>query len=142
MKKIYKENLLGKCALMWALQSAFDLNRGCACDFIYENDKDRIEFKCCGHKCRLLSVDEIDYENGTITMTILAKGVELEKWEVLTMCFVAKHFRYETLRKIVVEYYMCSGACHNDTWESDVDAFITDKQADWFDSYDSFMGYR
>lgn len=137
MKKIYKENLLGKNALLWVLDCAFDLNRGCGCEFWYEYDKDRIEFNFDGHKCRLLSVDKVDYKNGTIIMTILAKGKELKEWEVIRLNFIASHFRYETLYKIVYEFYMCSNACNNDTWADDVEGFIRDKQADWFDSYDA-----
>ena len=139
MKKIYKENLLGKCALMHALACAFDYNRGLGTEFWYPNDADRLEFTFDGHKCRLLAIDKVDEENGTITMEVLAKGKELKKWTDICLCFDARHFRYETLRKIVVEFYMCSEACHNDTWGDDVESFITDKCADWFDSYDSFM---
>lgn len=130
-----KNTKLEKIALFWALACAYDLNRGCGCDFIYEDDKDRIEFQCDGHKCRLLSVDKVDFENGYAMMTILAKGVELENWEVLTMNFLVTHFRYDTLYKIVTEFYMCSGACHNDTWADDFEMFIKDKQADWLDTH-------
>ena len=135
MKKIYKENLLGKSALLWALNCAFDLNRGLGTDNLWEND---IRFNFDGHKCRLLSIDEMDYNNGTITMVVLAKGKELKEWTNIRLAFKAHHFRYDTLRKIVEEFYMCSNACDNDTWGDNVDGFITDKCADWFDSYDSF----
>jgi len=136
MKKIYKENFLGKCALLWALDCAFDLNRGCGTDNLLENN---IQFEFDGHKCKLLSVDEMDYNKGTITMVVLAKGKELKEWTDIRLNFVATHFRYKTLRRIVEEFYMCSGACHNDTWGNDVDGFIRDKCADWFDSYDAAM---
>ena len=136
MRKIYKENFLGKCALLWALDCAFDLNRGCGTDSLYENN---IRFQFDGHQCRLLSIDEMDYNNGTIVMVVLAKGVELSEWTKVRMNFVATHFRYETLRKIVEDFYMCSNACANNTWGDDVDGFITDKCGDWFDSYDSAM---
>ena len=82
---------------------------------------------------------EENYNAGTIVMVVLAKGKELKEWEDIRLNFVATHFRYETLRRIVEEFYMCSGACHNDTWGDDVDGFIRDKCADWFDSYDSAM---
>ena len=134
MKKTYKENLLGKHALLWALSCAFDLNRGCGTDNLWENN---IRFNFDGHKCKLLSVDEMDYEKGTIIMVVLAKGKELKGWTDIRLNFVATHFRYETLRRIVEEFYMCSNACVNDTWGDDVDSFIKDKCADWFDSYDS-----
>ena len=137
MKKIYKENLLGKYALLFALDCAFDLNRGLGTDLWYPQDTDRLEFTFDGHKCRLLSIDEMDYKNSTITMVVLAKGKELKEWTDIRLCFEATHFRFETLRKIVVEFYMCSNACDNDTWADDVDSFIKDKCADWFDSYDS-----
>ena len=70
---------------------------------------------------------------------IYVQGKELTEWADIRLNFVATHFRYETLRRIVEEFYMCSGACHNDTWGDDVDGFIRDKCADWFDSYDSAM---
>ena len=136
MKKIYKENFLGKCALLWALDCAFELNKGCGTDSLYENN---INFQFDGHKCRLISIDEVDYEKQSITMVVLAKGVELKEREEIRLNFVATHFRYETLHKIVEEYYMCSGACHNDTWADNVDEFIKDKCADWFDNYDNAM---
>ena len=142
MKKIYKENFLGKCALLWALDCAFDLNRGLGTDLWYPYDTDRLQFEFDGHKCRLLSIDKVDYNNGTITMVVLAKGKELKEWTDIRLCFKATHFRYETLRKIVEEFYMCSNACNNDTWADDVDSFITDKCADWFDSYDSQIKFN
>ena len=43
----------------------------------YENDGDRFEFTFDGHRCRLLEINEADYIKGYITMTVLAKGVEL-----------------------------------------------------------------
>lgn len=134
MNKKSREEYLGKCALLWALSCAFDLNRGCGTDNLYEN---KIEFRFDGHKCRLLSIDDVDYCNGYVTMVVLAKGVELKEWENVRLNFIATHFRFGTLRKIVEEFYMCSNACNNDTWADDVDSFITDKMADWFDSYDS-----
>lgn len=134
MKKIYKENLLGKRALLWAMSCAFDLNRGCGTGNLWENN---IRFNFDGHKCKLLSVDEMDYEKGTIIMAVLAKGKELKEWTDIRLNFVATHFRYETLYKIVEEFYMCSNACDNDTWGDNADDFIKDKCADWFDTYDS-----
>ena len=136
MKKIYKENILGKSALLWALDCAFDLNRGCGCEFWSDRESDYIKFGFDGHMCKVLSVDSVDYEGGTIGMTILAKGKELTEWERISLTFMVRHFRYETLRKIVEEFYMCSNACNNDTWGDDVASFIKDKQADWFDSWD------
>lgn len=142
MKKVYKENYLGKSALLWALSCAFDLNRGFGCDFKgYENESDRVQFKFDGHKCKLLSVDKVDYENFTITATVLAKGKELKEWEDIRLTFKAHHFRYETLKKIVEEFYMCSNACANESWGNDVDAFISDKVGGWFFQYDYDMGY-
>ena len=133
MKKVYRENLLGKYALLWAMDCAFDLNRGCGTNNLWEND---IRFEFDGHKCRVLSIDKVDYENGTITMVVLAKGKELKDWTNIRLDFAATHFRYETLYKLVEEFYMCSNACDNDTWGDDVEDFIKCKCADWFDSYD------
>lgn len=133
MKKVYRENLLGKYALLWAMDCAFDLNRGCGTDNLSEND---IRFEFDGHKCRVLSIDKVDYENGTITMVVLAKGKELKDWTSIRLDFAATHFRYETLYKLVEEFYMCSNACDNDTWGDDAEDFIKCKCADWFDSYD------
>lgn len=134
MTKKSKEEQLGKLALLYALDCAFDLNRGCGTDNLWEND---IRFEFDGHKCKLLSIDKVDYNNGTITMVVSAKGRELKEWENIRLNFVATHFRYDTLRKIVEEFYMCSNACTNDTWGNDVDDFIKTKMADWFDSYDN-----
>ena len=136
MKKNYKENHLGKCALLWALECAFDLNGRYGTDSLYENN---VKFQFDGHKCRLLSVDSVNYGQGYITMVVLAKGVELNEWENVRLNFLATHFRYETLYKIVEEFYMSTNACANDTWGDDVDAFIKEKCANWFDSYDSAM---
>ena len=137
MRKRDLETYLGKSALLWALSCSFDLNRGCGCEFWYPDETDWIKFTFDGHRCKLLSVDGVDYENCTIKMTVLTGGevVSLEEVRV-------HHFRYNVLKRIVEEFYMCSGACHNDTWESDVDEFIKDKTADFFDDYDEFMGYR
>lgn len=138
MRKKDKEELLGKCALLWALDCVFGLNNGHQIYLDgYEYDSDRVAFQFDGHKCKLLEVNQVNLENGTVTLTVLAKGVELDEWTDVRVCFLAKHFRYDTLRKIVVEAYMCSGACHNDIWADDVDAFITEKCANWFDSYDA-----
>ena len=57
MKKVYRENLLGKYALLWAMDCAFDLNRGCGTNNLWEND---IRFEFDGHKCRVLSIDKVD----------------------------------------------------------------------------------
>ena len=92
----------------------------------YENDGDRFEFTFDGHRCRLLEINEADYIKGYITMTVLAKGVELRDWEVVTISFDYGHFFPKTLRRIVEEAYMCSTACHNDEWADDVDGFIND----------------
>ena len=141
MRKKDLETYLGKSALVYALSRAFDLNRGCGCDFWYPEEEDWIKFTFDGHKCKLLAVDGVDYDNCTITMVVLAKGVELKEWTSVRLTFKAHHFRYNVLERIVKEYYMCSGACHNDTWESDVDEFLKDNMADFFDMYDQFMGY-
>ena len=141
LRKKDLETYLGKSALVYALSRAFDLNRGCGCDFWYPEEEDWIKFTFDGHKCKLLAVDGVDYDNCTITMVVLAKGVELKEWTSVRLTFKAHHFRYNVLERIVKEYYMCSGACHNDTWESDVDEFLKDNMADFFDMYDQFMGY-
>lgn len=135
MKKKYKENLLGKHALLFALDCVFDLNRGFQIYLDgYENENDRVSFQFSGHKCKLLEVNSVDISKGAVEMTLLAKGVELEDWSVVRMFFSVNGFRYETLYRIVEECYMCSYACHNDTWADDFEGFIRDKQADWFDS--------
>ena len=136
MRKKDLETYLGKSALVYALSRAFDLNRGCGCEFWYPEEEDWIKFTFDGHRCKLLSVDGVDYDKCTIKMTVLTGGevVSLEEVRV-------HHFRYNVLERIVKEYYMCSGACHNDTWESDVDEFLKDNMADFFDMYDQFMGY-
>ena len=62
-------------------------------------------------------------------MTVLARGEELDGWEVVTISFRYQHFSGKTLRRILEEAYMCSTACHNDEWADDVDGFINDSIA-------------
>ena len=56
MRKRDLETYLGKSALLWALSCAFDLNRGCGCEFWYPEETDWIKFTFDGHRCKLLSV--------------------------------------------------------------------------------------
>lgn len=101
----------------------------------YENDKDRLEFTFDGHKCRLLEFNDVDWEKGTIMLTLLAKGIELKEWTDVRVNLDVTHFRYDTLRKIVVEVYMCGMACHNEEYADDVDGYIDSNLSAFFDSY-------
>ena len=123
-----KENLVYKAGLALTLEMMLKDTGQIYFDG-YENDADRLEFTFDGHRCRLLEINEADYLRGYITMTVLARGEELDGWEVVTISFRYQHFSGKTLRRILEEAYMCSTACHNDEWADDVDGFINDSIA-------------
>ena len=123
-----KENAVHKAALALTLEDMLASTGEIYFDG-YDKDSDRLEFTFDGHRCRLFEINEADYLRGYIKMTVLSKGVELEDWEIVTLCFRYQHFSPKTLRRIVEEAYMCSSACHNEEWADDVDGYIDDSLA-------------
>lgn len=99
----------------------------------YENESQRIKFDFDRHKCKLLEVNAVNMFNGTITLTMLAKGVELKEWEDIRLNMIASHFRYETLLRIVKDVYMCGPACGK--YGDDFDSYIKEKLANFFDTF-------
>lgn len=130
MTRKTKENLVYKHALTLTLEMLLHDTGEIYFDG-YDNDADRLEFQCDGHRCRLLEINDANYleHGGYITLTTLSKGVEFDDWAVVTHSFRVDHFHASTLYKILVEAYMCSSACHNDQWADDVDGFIADSLA-------------
>ena len=97
----------------------------------YKDESQRIQFKCNGHDCRLLEVNEVNFINGTITLTVLAKGKEYKGWTDVRLNFDGLHFRYDALRKIAV------GAYNNSVEDGKSEEFIKRKFADYIDTFRS-----
>ena len=72
-----KENLVYKAGLALTLEMMLKDTGQIYFDG-YDNDADRLEFTFDGHRCRLLEINEADYLRGYITMTVLARGEELD----------------------------------------------------------------
>lgn len=100
----------------------------------YGNERQRIQFKFYGRGCRLLEVNEVNFINGTIILTvIIAKGKEYKSWMHLRLSFDGLHFRYDTLKKIAVEAYNQT----NNAEYGKAEEFIKRKFADYIDTFRS-----
>lgn len=96
----------------------------------YERDSDRLSFEFDGHTCRLVAIHKVDWaENGTIELTVYAKGKELADWTELTMEFKIQHFRFNTLERIAYEAYAHLGE------EAEAENKIKEYYAGFLDSY-------